>query len=155
MDLHPVAHQVDRKLPQELTLFNLSAVAHHLQDRELAAKLYPTLQRIAEQVGVVTRVVCVGSFGFCAATVASTLGRWGNAELHFEPTLVMHERLARRAPSRCAPGGPTPPCCSTALRRATPRAPELVATALAEAEALGMARELTRLGALAERAAGR
>ena len=35
------------------------------------------------------------------------------------------------------------------------RAAELVATALAEAEALGMACELTRLGALAERAAGR
>jgi len=102
---------------------------------------------------LVLTVVCNGSFALFAGLLAACLRRWDDADQHFRDALAMNERLGarpwivytRRAWAamfldRDAPGD-------------THRARELIAAGRAEAEQLGMARELVRFGRLAARIA--
>lgn len=76
--------------------------------------------------------------------LAACLGRWDDAERHFTDALAMNERLGARpfvVRTRRA-------WAAMLLDRGAPddaaRARELITTGLAEAEALGMAREVVR-----------
>ena len=92
-----------------------------------------------------------GSRGYAAGPLASCLGRWEDAERHFEHALAVNERLGARpflVRTRRA-------YAQMLLERNRPgdteRAHELIAAARAEAEQLGMAREIVRFERLRER----
>ena len=90
---------------------------------------------------------CRGSYALSCAMLAACLGRWDDAERHFADALAMNERLdiVRTRGAWAA----------MLLDRGTPddaaRARELIAAGRAEAEHLGMARELVRFERLLER----
>src|SRR5262249_59726992 len=115
-------------------------------------ELYPQLLPVADQVGVLVIVVgCYGSMRFPAGLLASCLRRWEEAERHFEGALATNERLeARPWVVRTRRGW-----AAILLDRDAPgdreRAAELIAAGRAEAETLGMARELVRFDRLLER----
>jgi hypothetical protein len=85
--------------------------------------------------------------------LAACLGRWDDAEGHFTDALEMNERFGAR-PSIVRTRRAS---ASTLLDRNAPgdreRARELIAASRAEAEALGMARQLLRFDRLTERIA--
>jgi hypothetical protein len=131
---------------------NLAEVCGDLGDREAAAILYPRIAPVAEQVSVSILVTfSQGSRGYAAGLLASCLGRWEDAERHFEHALAANERLGARpwiVRTRRA-------YAQMLLERNRPgdteRARELIAAARAEAEQLGMAREIVRCERLRER----
>ncbi len=131
---------------------SLAWVCGDLGDREAAAILYPRIAPVAEQVSVSVLVTfSTGSIGLGAGVLASCLGRWEDAERHFEHALAVNERLGARpwvVRSRRA-------WAQMLLERNRPgdteRARELIAAGRAEAEQLGMARELVRCERLQER----
>ena len=94
-----------------------------------------------------------GSYARSCGMLAACLGRWDDAERHFTDALAMNERLGARpyaVRTRRA-------WAEMLLDRHTPgdaaRARELIATGRAEAEQLGMARELVRFERLQARLA--
>ena len=135
-------------------MVNLCRVAEYLHDRELAAWVYERLLPIAEQMDMI--IVVVVSTGSCAlpcGILAGVLGRWDEAERHFERALAMNARFGARASvvrtqraygamllERDRPGDPE-------------RAARLIAAALTEADVLGMTRETVRLRELETRLA--
>jgi len=134
------------------SMYFLGEVCAYLQDAEAAAVLYPQLLPVADQVGtVVILVQCYASLHFPAALLASCLRRWEEAERHFEAALATNERLeARPWVVRTRRGW-----AAMLLDRDAPgdreRAAELIAAGRAEAEQLGMAREIVRFDRLRER----
>jgi hypothetical protein len=96
---------------------------------------------------------CSGSYGVWAAMLAACLHRWDDAERHFADALTMNERLGARPHVV----GTRRAWASMLLDRDAPgdraRAAELIAAGRAEAETLGMARELVRFERLAARIA--
>jgi len=130
----------------------LSEVVSDLQDRSAAAKLYERMRPIAKQAeACVIDVASQGSFGQFCGMLAACLGRWDDAERHFTDALAMNERLGARPSivrTRRA-------WASMLLDRNAPgdaaRARELIAAGRAEAETLGMAREVVRFERLTER----
>ena len=83
--------------------------------------------------------------------LTACLGRWDDAERHFTDALAMNERFGA-----CArPTGARRAWASMLLDRSAPgdaaRARDLIATGHAEAEQLGMARELVRFERLEQR----
>jgi hypothetical protein len=135
-----------------VTMHLLADVCDYLQDAEAAAVVYPQLLPVADQVGTgVVLVHCWGSLHFPAGLLASCLRRWDEAERHFEGALATNERLeARPWVVRTRRGW-----AAMLLDRDAPgdreRAAELIAAGRAEAEQLGMARELVRFDRLLER----
>ncbi len=133
-------------------MYLLGEVCAYLQDAEAAGALYPQLVPIADQVATIGIVLgCYGSLHFPAGLLASCLRRWEDAERHFEGALATNERLeARPWVVRTRRGW-----AAMLLDRAAPgdraRAAELIAAGRAEAEQLGMARELVRFDRLMER----
>jgi len=132
-----------------------ASVCAHLRDRQAAAVLYGYLEPFAGQIAMVANVVSsYGSFAWPCGMLAAVLERWDDAERHFDTALAMNERIGARPwlvrtrrsyaemlldrddPSR--PGD-----------RA--RAAELIAAGRAEAEQLGMAREVVRFERLQAR----
>ena len=86
-----------------------------------------------------------GSNGFPAGLLASCLGRCEEAERHFEHALVVNERLGARpwiVRTRRAYAAMLLDRNASGDRA---RAAALIAAGLAEAEQLGMAREIVRL----------
>jgi hypothetical protein len=130
----------------------LAEVCAYLEDAEAAAELYPRLLPVAEQVGsIVIFLNCYGSLHFPAGLLASCLRRWEEAERHFEGAVAMNERLeARPWVVRTRRGW-----AAMLLDRNDPgdraRAADLIAAGRAEAEQLGMARELVRFERLSAR----
>jgi len=133
----------------------LSEAVSDLDDRAAAAVLYELLRPVTRQVYVAAGlVVCGGSFGLYAGMLAACLQRWDDAERHFADALAMNERLGARPDvvrTRRA-------WAAMLLDRNDPsragdadRARDLIAAGRAEAEQLGMARELVRLDRLARR----
>ena len=114
-----------------------------LRDRKAAEVLYGYLEPFAGQLAMVANVVgSYGSFAMGCGMLAVCLGRWDEAERHFGAALAMNERIGARPwivltrrvwaemlLDRNAPGDAA-------------RARDLIATGRAEAEQLGMAREL-------------
>ena len=127
-------------------MVTLSEAVADLHDTPAAAVLYERLRPVAGQVSVVTLMVTAsGSVALWCGMLATCLGRWDDAEHHFADALAMNERLGARpfvVRTRRAWAG-------MLLGRNAPddalRARELIAAALAEAERLGMAREVVRL----------
>jgi len=126
----------------------LSEAVRDLNDRAAAAVLYELLRSVTRQVQVTAgMLVCAGSYALFGAMLAACLGRWDDAERHFADALAMNERLGARpyvVRTRRA-------WASMLLDRNDPsrtgdaaRARELIAAGRAEAEALGMAREIVR-----------
>ncbi|MBI1815527.1 MAG: AAA family ATPase [Deltaproteobacteria bacterium] len=130
----------------------LSEVVSDLQDRSAAAALYERMRPIAEQAeAFAVDVASQGSFGQFCGMLAACLGRWDDAERHFTEALEMNERFGARPSivrTRRA-------WAAMLLDRNAPgdreRAAELIAAGRAEAEQLGMARELVRFDRLTER----
>jgi len=130
----------------------LSEAVCHLHDRSAAAVLYEHLRPLAGQVYVLEMTIgCSGSIAFWGGLLAACLGRCDDAERHFDDALAMNERLGARP-------------CVVRIRRAwasmllernaaddAARARELIAAGRAEAETLGMAREIVRLERLRAR----
>jgi hypothetical protein len=100
---------------------------------------------------LVVMISSYGSYAFSCGMLAACLGRWDDAERHFADALAMNERLGARpyvVRTRRA-------WASMLLDRNAPgdaaRARDLIAAGRAEAETLGMARELVRFQRLHER----
>ncbi len=114
--------------------------------------LYERLRPVATQVYVTVGMLgCTGSYGLYAGMLAACLHRWDDAERHFADALAMNERLGARpyvVRTRRA-------WASMLLDRHAPgdaaRARDLIAAGRAEAETLGMARELVRFERLETR----
>ena len=123
-----------------------------LRDRKAAEVLYGYLEPFAGQLAMVANVVgSYGPFAFPCGMLAACLGRWDEAERHFSAALTMNERIVAR-----------PWIVSTRRvwaemlldRNAAgdaARARDLIAAGRAEAEQLGMARELVRFERLSAR----
>jgi class 3 adenylate cyclase len=132
----------------------LSEAVCHLHERSAAAVLYQHLRPLAGQVYVLAMTIgCSGSIAFWCGLLAACLSRFHDAERHFADALAMNERLGARpyvVRTRRA-------WASMLLDRGAPgdatRARELIAAGHAEAEQLGMAREIVRLERLPERVA--
>jgi class 3 adenylate cyclase/tetratricopeptide (TPR) repeat protein len=130
----------------------MSPVISDLRDRSAAAVLYERMRPIANQVEVFSGdIVSRGSYGQFCGMLAACLGRWDDAERHFTDGLAMNERLGARpanARTRAA-------WAAMLLDRNAPgdtaRARDLIAAGRAEAEQLGMARELVRFDRLTQR----
>jgi hypothetical protein len=131
----------------------LSEAVCDLNDLDAAATLYEQLRPVAGQAYVVgpAPTVCAGSLGLYSGMLAACLRRWDDAERHFADAVAMNERLRARpyvVRTRRA-------WASMLLDRNAPgdreRATDLIAAGRAEAEQLGMARELVRFERLAER----
>jgi tetratricopeptide (TPR) repeat protein len=134
------------------SITTLCAAVRDLNDRAAAAVLYELLCPITSQVYVSAGLLtCPGSYAHYCGLLAACLGRWDDAERHFADALAMNERLGarpyvvrtRRAWAsmlldRDAPGDAT-------------RARDLIAAGRAEAETLGIERELVRLERLQDR----
>jgi tetratricopeptide (TPR) repeat protein len=130
----------------------LSLVVSDLQDRSAAAVLYERMRPIANQAEAFVVDICSqGSYGQFCGMLAACLGRWDDAERHFTDALAMNERFGARPAivrtrrawasmllDRNAPGD-------------TARARDLIGAGRAEAETLGMARELVRFERLTAR----
>ncbi len=135
-------------------MVTLSEAVSDLHDRAAAAVLYERLRPVARQVYVLAGMLgCTGSYGLYAGMLAACLHRWDDAERHFADALAMNERLGARpyvVRTRRA-------WASMLLDRHAPgdaaRARDLIAAGRAEAETLGMARELVRFERLTERMA--
>jgi len=133
-------------------MVNLCRVAEYLHDRELAAWVYERLLPIAAQMDMI--IVVVVSTGSCAlpcGILASCLGRWDEAERHFERALVMNQRCGARASIVRTQRAHA----AMLLWRDGPgdreQAAELIAAGLAGGEALGMTQEIARLHELETR----
>lgn len=81
--------------PDALVILLLCAdLARRLQDRERAALLYDILLPYADrQVVLPILVLCLGSASRALGQLAATLGRWEDAERHFEYAVAFDERI--------------------------------------------------------------
>ncbi len=135
-----------------IELVNLADVCADLNDRNAAELLYPLLKPVAGQVGMVGNVaLCYGSLAYPCGVLAACLEHWEEAERYFEQALAMNRKIGarpwdvrtRRAYARML------------LDRKRPgdsaRAAEQITAAMAEAEPLGMVREVILLNRLRER----
>jgi len=76
----------------------LAEVCDELEDAERAELLYELLLPYAELTVVVgNAIVCLGATSRFLGQLASTLGRWNDAEAHFEHALRMNEGLGSKS----------------------------------------------------------
>jgi hypothetical protein len=133
----------------------LARVAETSEDAVLDALDYERMRPIANQAeAYAVTVTSQGSYGQFCGMLAACLGRWDDAERHFTDAFAMNERFGARPSivrTRRAWAG-------MLLDRNAPgdaaRARDLIAAGRAEAETLGMARELVRFERLTARLPG-
>jgi hypothetical protein len=132
----------------------LSEAVSDLDDPAAAAVLYEQVRPVATQVYALAGMLgCAGSYGLWAGMLAACLHRWDDAERHFADALAMNERLgARPSIVRTRRAWASMLLDRHAPRDAT-RARDLITAGRAEAETLGMAREIVRFERLAARIA--
>ena len=132
----------------------LAEVCRALDDAPAARILYPKLEPLAQQVGVLTAAsLCYGSLGHAAGILAACMQHWDDAERHFEHAVAMNDRLGARPAAvrtrrayaamlmdRNAPGD-------------QPRAAALITAALAETAHLDVPAEAAKLQRLRQRLA--
>jgi class 3 adenylate cyclase/tetratricopeptide (TPR) repeat protein len=144
------------EIPMEWTwasvVVNLAQICAELDLPDLAALYYPRVQPVAGQVGVTGFVLaCYGSLAFPCGQLAACLKRWEEAENYFKLAEATNERIGAR-----------PYLVRTwrayaamLLDRNKPDdkslAAKLIAQAQAEADLLGMRREIERLDQLNHR----
>ena len=133
----------------------LSEAVCDLQDRSAAAVLYERLRPLAAQAGALAVMMsCSVPYAFSCGTLAACLGRWDDAERHFADALAMNERLGARpyvVRTRRAWAAMLLDRNGPSRRGDRDHAAALITAGLAEAETLGMAREIVRLQRLRER----
>ena len=72
----------------------LAEVCYALQDTERAAVLYKLLQPYSKQTVVVgSAIVCLGATSRFLGQLATTLGRWDDAEAHFKHALELNKHM--------------------------------------------------------------
>jgi tetratricopeptide (TPR) repeat protein len=75
----------------------LAEVCDELRDTERAELLYELLLPYAELTVIVgNAIVCLGATSRFLGQLASTLGRWDDAEAHFEHALSLNEGLGAK-----------------------------------------------------------
>jgi len=134
------------------TMYLLAEVCSYLQDADAASVHYPQLLPVTDQVGTMIILVgCYGSMHFPAGLLASCLRRWEDAERHFEGALATNERLEARPWVVRTRRGWAAMLLDRNAAGDRERARALIAAGRAEAEQLGMAREIVRFDRLRER----
>jgi DNA-binding SARP family transcriptional activator len=124
----------------------LAEVCGTLGDAERAGELYELLEPYAGRNVVVGRAAtCNGSASRLLGLLAAAMKRWDAAERHFEDALELHERMGARPWRARTLVSWAGMLLARRARGDKARARELLADAVLEADALGMA-------ALAERA---
>jgi tetratricopeptide (TPR) repeat protein len=148
----------DFKIPWDWTwaavVISLAQVCHDLRNQDLAELHYPQLRSVADQVGVTAMgLTCYGSLAFPCGQLAACLNRWEEAEQYFERAAEMNVRLGarpylvrtRRAHAAMLLDRDAPGDRAHAVR--------LIEEGRAEADRLGMRREIDRLDRLRHRIA--
>jgi tetratricopeptide (TPR) repeat protein len=134
------------------SMFLLAEACGALRDPRAARLMYPKIEPLAEQVGVLGIFLrCDGSLAHAAGVLAACMQHWEDAERHFEHAVAMNDRLGARPAAvrtrrayaamlldRNAPGD-------------QPRAAELITAALAETAQLDMSAEAAKLHRLRAR----
>lgn len=130
----------------------VSEAVYDLGDRAAAAVLYDQLRPLAGQVDVlVVNILSSGAFSLYCGMLAACLGRWDDAERHFTEALAMNERLGARPYLVRTRRAWAAMLLDRDAAGDRARAAELISEGRAEAERLGMARELVRFERLRER----
>jgi class 3 adenylate cyclase/tetratricopeptide (TPR) repeat protein len=146
----------DFKIPLDWTwasvVISLAQVCADLGDHKLAALYYSQLQSVADQVGVTAMgLVCYGSLAFPCGQLAACLHRWGEAEQYFDQAIAMNARIGARPYLVRTQRAYS----NMLLDRNAPddraRAAKLIEEVRAEADQLGMRREIDRLDRLRRR----
>jgi hypothetical protein len=133
-------------------MVTLSQAVCDLRDTVAAPVLYERLHPLAGQVDVLAGVLaCGGSYSLHCGMLAACLGRWEDAQRHFADALTMNERLGARPYVVRTRRAWATMCLDRGGRGDVARARELIAAGCAEAEQLGMAREIVRFERLRER----
>jgi class 3 adenylate cyclase/tetratricopeptide (TPR) repeat protein len=135
-------------------VISLAQVCYDLSNQDLAALYYGQLRSVSDQVAVSSMgLICYGSLAFPCGQLAACLNRWGQAEQYFDRAVEMNVRIGARpylVRTRRA-------YASMLLDRDAPddraRAANLIDEGRAEAERLGMRREIDRLDRLRHRMA--
>jgi tetratricopeptide (TPR) repeat protein len=78
-------------------LVDLTDACCYLADRARAAALYEMMLPLADRSVVLAAIVCTGSASTQLGALATTLGRFDDAERHFEDAIAMNRKL--RAPT--------------------------------------------------------
>jgi hypothetical protein len=133
-------------------IISLAQVCADLGDMQLAAFYYPQVQSVAGQVGVTANsLICYGSLAFPCGQLGACLHRWEEAEQYFNQAMATNAHIGarpylvrtRRAYANMLLDR------NTADDRAG--AANLIEDARAEADQLGMRREIERLDRLRRR----
>jgi hypothetical protein len=133
-------------------MITLSEAVRDLDDRAAAAALYERMRPIAAQVYVLGGMLgCSGSYGLWCGMLAACLHRWDDAERHFADALAMNERLGARPYVVRTRRAWASMLLDRNVHGDAARARDLIAAGRAEAEQLGMARELVRFERLTAR----
>jgi class 3 adenylate cyclase/tetratricopeptide (TPR) repeat protein len=148
----------DFKIPWGWTwpsaVISLAQICCDLGNQDLAALYYAQLRSVADQVAVTSMgLICYGSLAFPCGQIAACLNRWGEAEQYFDRALDMNVRIGARPylvrTQRAY--------AAMLLDRDAPddraHAAKLIDEGRAEADRLGMRREIDRLDRLRHRMA--
>jgi class 3 adenylate cyclase/tetratricopeptide (TPR) repeat protein len=135
-------------------VISLAQVCYDLGNQDLAALYYGQLRSVSGQVAVSSMgLICYGSLALPCGQLAACLKRWGEAEQYFDRAVEMNVRIGARpylVRTRRA-------YASMLLDRGAPddraRAANLIDEGRAEAERLGMRREIDRHDRLRHRMA--
>jgi tetratricopeptide (TPR) repeat protein len=132
----------------EMALY--AAMCEFLRDRDAAAGLYRYLEPFAGEVARGGNSV-YGSFAMYCGGLAAVLERWDEAERHFTAAVAMNERIGARPWIVRTHRAWAAMLLDRNAAGDAERARDLIATGRAEAETLGMARELVRFERLSAR----
>ena len=123
-----------------------------LDDAAAAAVIYERLSPIADQVYVLANVfLCNGSIHYWCGLLATCMRRWDDAERHFAAAIAVNERLGIRGFAVRSRRGWAEMLVNRNAPGDAARALEIIDAGRAEAEQLGMARELVRFERLETR----
>jgi hypothetical protein len=133
-------------------IINLAQICCDLGNQDLAALYYPQLRSVADQVGVSGMgLICYGSLAFPCGQLAACLNHWGEAEQYFDLAVETNVRIGARpylVRTRRAYAGMLLDRDASDDRK---RAAQLIDEGRADADRLGMRREIDRFDRLRNR----
>jgi hypothetical protein len=148
----------DFKTPLDWTwasaVISLAQVCYDLGNQDLAALYYPQLQSVAGQVAVSGMgLLCYGSLAFPCGQLAACLHRWGEAEQYFDRAVDMNVRIGARSYLVRTLRAHAAMLLDRDVPDDRAHAAKLIDEGRAEADRLGMRREIDRLDRLRYRMA--